>query len=72
MELLQIGQELSAFCKQDEQDYATSCGAAGNVTFCGTRPIKLNKNVFYEVIITICHRAFKTAYIINQKLGFTR
>lgn len=72
MELLQIGQELSGFCKQDEQGYATNFGAEANVIFCGTRPIKLDKNVFCEVIITICHRAFKAAYIINQKLGFIR
>lgn len=60
------------FVNRMSQGYATNFGAEANVIFCGTRPIKLNKNVFYEVIITICHRAFKTAYIINQKLEFIR
>ena len=68
--LLHMGQELSRPYKQYEQDPATTFGAEGNVIFSRTRPIKLNKNVLYEVIITVCHRAFKTAHIINQKLRF--
>lgn len=67
---LQMGQELSRPYKQDEQDPSTNFRAEGNVIFSRTRPIKLSKNVLYEVIITVCHKAFKTAYIISQKFRF--